>query len=106
MQIIESSVIIELVKVADTPNPKGKRVGCSCSRVSSEEAKPPPEYRWNLNRSQIILGKRGKPHGLSHVQRVIGAQAMTNAQEVADSGGSECSAVTAEIGLMPTWKRG
>lgn len=106
MQIIESSVIIELVKVAVTPNPKGKRVGCSCSRVSSEEAKLPPEYRWNLNRSQIILRKRGKPHGLSHVQRVIGAQAMTNAQEVADSGESECSAVTAEIGLMPTRKRG
>ena len=106
MQIIVSSVIIELVKVAVTPSPKGKRVGCSCSWMRSEEASLPSEYRWNLNRSQIMVTERGKPHGLSPVQRVIEAQATTNTQEVADSGVSECSAVMAEIGLMPTRKRG
>ncbi|MBA3993293.1 MAG: hypothetical protein C0469_07180 [Cyanobacteria bacterium DS2.3.42] len=47
-----------------------------------------------------MLMERGKPHGLSPVQRVIEAQATTNAQEVTDSGGSKRFAVMAMIGFL------
>jgi|AGTN01.1.fsa_nt_gi hypothetical protein len=102
----ESSVIAEMVKVADTPCPKGKQVSWEGNGPSSEEVVFLPEQRWDLNQLQVIGSERGKPHGLSLVQRVSKAQAMTNAQEVAESGESKCFVVMTKIGTMPASKDG
>src|ERR1700738_2878061 len=44
-----------MVKVADTPCPKGKRVGCLGCQSNNVEATLPPEHRWDLNRVNFTL---------------------------------------------------
>lgn len=53
---------------ADTPAPKGKRVGWRCPSVDSKEPILPPEHRWGPHYPHFIRSEHDKPFGFSALQ--------------------------------------